>query len=629
MKKNIITLGLLILSFGLITSFNAKTDCEVAKAITYSWIQTAGPAATITPSDNEVKIKGMTVHGSNVACTSYFNLDGLSFNFFVSGLGASDYAGFGFNSAVPNTSGSQLGFSSDMAPNFVFWPNLFGAGQMRIWIGQTHDYNQTCYFYQDAACTKNYGYDSTTKTLVFTLYQNSNGYYGGANFRFERYNSSVYKVTLTQLDTGGITPYNPNYNASMANCYVYIPISNMPCIGLADYCYLNVASRATTSSVEITMNNFTNTKQSKPTQTDWTGTTGLSLENTTYGLKANSVVGWGQKVVKNQKVHLDGLSFNFKMAKYLTGDCGGFYFTKNSTLNDGTGFSSSYAPCFSVMMARSVASGTYSSLHVGDDHDCYTKASTIYRDTSLTQAGFSSSYKDLLIAPTKYEDTYYTGFNVLFEKKANYYKVTFTQHTLFGSILGSSAANLYNQGNEKRVAMYFPLSAFNNALDSNGDCYLTVAGFASDASKTTSSYILLDGLKQNSPMLTFCNNLLNSLTCDPKGLTPPNKTYWNTLSSQYSALDTDSKELLKMTKSNSDEKVASTIELALAKYDYICKKYGNSYTNFITRDPSTLLSNESSTLLNNDNSLLLIILISSLVLIATTSVIFIKKKGAR
>ena len=118
----------------------------------------------------------------------------------------------------------------------------------------------------------------------------------------------------------------------------------------------------------------------------------------------------------------------------------------------------------------------------------------------------------------------------------------------------------------------------------------------------------------SSGALTFAQTFLTKLTCNAAGTSAP--TYatgysWNQLSSEFSALSADDKNTLKTATANES---GNAIERAMARYDFIVRKYG--YTNFIGR---TIASGSNFMSLVNNNPTLTIVLIAGFASVLATA----------
>lgn len=96
--------------------------------------------------------------------------------------------------------------------------------------------------------------------------------------------------------------------------------------------------------------------------------------------------------------------------------------------------------------------------------------------------------------------------------------------------------------------------------------------------------------------LAFANMILGELVCDPTGDSAPSTEEWEILELFYADLSSADQGLFKTAVGNED---GSLIEQAVAKYDYIVRKYGSdTYTNFMDR---AIESASSNGIVNNSN----------------------------
>ena len=136
-------------------------------------------------------------------------------------------------------------------------------------------------------------------------------------------------------------------------------------------------------------------------------------------------------------------------------------------------------------------------------------------------------------------------------------------------------------------------------------------------------YMYVVPTSEMSPTNQFGYALLNNLSCD-NGVTPPSKDEWSDLKSLYTSLSLG--ESLKDISSDKDSPV--TIKKALAKYDYILSKYGDTnYENFLNRTitplPSELLNVISD---NNDDGVVIITTSIGLISLLSVSIYLFKRK---
>ena len=122
----------------------------------------------------------------------------------------------------------------------------------------------------------------------------------------------------------------------------------------------------------------------------------------------------------------------------------------------------------------------------------------------------------------------------------------------------------------------------------------------------------------------YAEDFLSTVTCNG-GTTPPSTTNWSTMNTKYGYLSTSDKNILK---TSSASKTGTTVEQAMARYDYIVGKYGSStYSDFILRNPAPI-SGQTSVPANNSNTYL-IVLIASLSSVISVSILLLTKKKKR
>ena len=111
--------------------------------------------------------------------------------------------------------------------------------------------------------------------------------------------------------------------------------------------------------------------------------------------------------------------------------------------------------------------------------------------------------------------------------------------------------------------------------------------------------------------------LINNLTCDSDGITPPSKASWDAIKeSNYDLLLSDD-DKLELTTLGADKDSPLTINKALAKYDYILSKYGTeNYSNYLGRTVIRLETTTTSDVLtytgNNNDKTIFVVTISLL-----------------
>ena len=146
----------------------------------------------------------------------------------------------------------------------------------------------------------------------------------------------------------------------------------------------------------------------------------------------------------------------------------------------------------------------------------------------------------------------------------------------------------------------------------------------------TTYYNMYLDTSSNISISEFASDMLNELSCDNTGNTYPSSKIWNNMKSIYNKLSSSDKEdLLDIDGNESD----TDIEKAIAKYDYVIKKYNSTttevYEDFIGRvgNKITLSSKGEINIYNNDNYMIIniTIIIGVISLGALLSYLYIKK----
>ncbi len=115
---------------------------------------------------------------------------------------------------------------------------------------------------------------------------------------------------------------------------------------------------------------------------------------------------------------------------------------------------------------------------------------------------------------------------------------------------------------------------------------------------------------------TFARSFLANLTCDPDGVTAPNTEEWNALAAEFALLSEEEKTVF-----TTGEGASQVVNEAIAKYDYVMDKYGDStYTNFMNR---TLTENVNDIVPAVDQTNNIIIIVSVCVLALSAIAVFV------
>ena len=115
---------------------------------------------------------------------------------------------------------------------------------------------------------------------------------------------------------------------------------------------------------------------------------------------------------------------------------------------------------------------------------------------------------------------------------------------------------------------------------------------------------------------TFARSFLANLTCDPDGVTAPSTEEWNALADEFALLSEEEKAVF-----TTGEGASQVVNEAIAKYDYVMDKYGDStYTNFMNR---TLTENVNGVVPAVDQTNNIIIIVSVCVLALSAIAVFV------
>ncbi len=128
-------------------------------------------------------------------------------------------------------------------------------------------------------------------------------------------------------------------------------------------------------------------------------------------------------------------------------------------------------------------------------------------------------------------------------------------------------------------------------------------------------------------VVDYPSSFLSNITCD-NGVTRPNTSKWSSMSTNYGYLFAADKKTMKDTSANQS---GTTIQKAVARYDYIVGKYNKgqgltSYNDFMDRDPATISGSGVFNMNVENNSSILIVVISALSLFTLGAAFIYKKK---
>ncbi len=176
----------------------------------------------------------------------------------------------------------------------------------------------------------------------------------------------------------------------------------------------------------------------------------------------------------------------------------------------------------------------------------------------------------------------------------------------------------------------------NNSYSGRGYRYNTQTGDLRnyETTKQTALYMFADiPADIDETAVEFAQLILDDITCDSTGVTPPDTGDWEALEELYEDVTAEGKEALLNSPADSSIVITSVssdadiLKAAMAKYDYIVGKYGKAtYADFIGRDPSPILGTNHINLMMNNNYILPIVIISSITALSAVGLFFILRK---
>ena len=207
-----ISLGALVVGVGL----SATNAIGVNAAPVDDWAVCQNTIA-ITAVDNGVSMTGTSGYGTRAYLRDKVMVDGLSFDWKVSGFTGLECRGFAFHASGD----PQAYFSEKTSCVFTAWAGVYpGAeNQTRFMALPTHDYNtwSTATLNVSAKEGGAAGFSSANGQLVANLTSDFTW-----NFKFEKDGDDWYKVTITETAGSGIWG-DPNYgvvNNKVATTYI-------------------------------------------------------------------------------------------------------------------------------------------------------------------------------------------------------------------------------------------------------------------------------------------------------------------------------------------------------------------------------------------------------------------------
>ena len=231
---------------------------------------------------------------------------------------------------------------------------------------------------------------------------------------------------------------------------------------------------------------------------------------------------------------------------------------------------------------------------------------------------------------TTYSDGVYVYFENNGDGKSMYFMSGSTKKyvSIVVATSGSSTYRNFNIGTSTPTYPWYyddSVSAL-YALTGNSTKYFlglktntTYTTFGAFSASSIGTYMLVEDKTAD----VFSYKFLNKITCDATGNTAPSYASgysWNNFNSLYSDLHSAEQNLLLNASANTS---GTNIEKAMARYDFICRKY--HYNNFISR--STASGARLNLFMNsNQNNMLIIIISVSFFAVSGFAVYLIIKK---
>lgn len=162
---------------------------------------------------------------------------------------------------------------------------------------------------------------------------------------------------------------------------------------------------------------------------------------------------------------------------------------------------------------------------------------------------------------------------------------------------------------------------FNSASDQNRFRFYKSSSWESQ--QPIQLYKASDSSQELSPVESYCQLFLNTITCD-NGVTPPSIAGWNQMKTEFNSLTIQQQNELKTASSNADNLIGSAME----RYDYIINKYGiDTYENFINR---AIISNGlNQQPVYDTNQISIIVIVLSVAIIPIIGGVVILKRKAK
>ncbi|MCQ3035522.1 MAG: hypothetical protein MJ248_04850 [Bacilli bacterium] len=344
---------------------------------------------------------------------------------------------------------------------------------------------------------------------------------------------------------------------------------------------------------------------------------GAVVTNIENGIRiSNGINGVYKRVYRTEKVHVDGLEFDYHMEglpKGYTGGyqtCLGFYF-HGGEANDWFSETQSASFAWWASAQWSAQLRMFTSGGAGLNGDGGNEAYKL-PDTS-SSAGWSGN--TCLICQTVESGTY--DIHVKFEAEGtSWTKVTMSLPT-------STVTSPYNKSGSN-VFAYVQNSSFD--LDASGNSYMSVFGYAEypvGENQFPHAIEFTNYAIDHEKEATAWANAFMSGTDASCALAESERqaslaSKWADLKAQYDALSTSAKNVVKVASSN---EAGTTLEQAMARYTQLVQKYAlEDFAGVVTS------SNSNFSLMNRNNVTISFVAIAAILTVGGVSFVTIRKK---
>lgn len=220
------------------------------------------------------------------------------------------------------------------------------------------------------------------------------------------------------------------------------------------------------------------------TDEDWGGYGGFSVTYAENGFDSIGNIGkWGERSYNKNKVDLDGLEITIRMSMNVK-DCFGFVLTSDPA----SGYFGEKNSPLAVTMWQDYYGGQ-TRLVFNANHDP-AGAAIVHTSPAFTEAGFGIAGSMVMNVTESYDLK--IGFDkVTPDEGESYYEITIT--SFVANSVWTSNANYTAEGLEEgataQVKAYLKSSVISNALDENGNTYVSFAGLNNGDNPTLTALV--------------------------------------------------------------------------------------------------------------------------------------------